>query len=159
MLSCNLRTFPPLYFQLACKNDSPYLLKLSDSFKCKIYSISGKTEIPHVVEPASLTNESVIKVSFTAKVSGTYRMNFSLNNVAIGDAEIFRKYSPGMHVGRSYHISCVKKYECTGDCKIFTPRGRTPKVLYLAYQVTFNNFVGCTYNSLSIEHGLSFLPS
>ena len=86
---------PTLYFQLACKNGSPYLLKLSDSFKCEIYSISGETEIPHVVEPASLTNESVIKVSFTAKVSGTYRMNFSLNNVAIGEAEIFRKYSPG----------------------------------------------------------------
>lgn len=84
--------------QLVRKNGSPYLFKLSDSFRCKVFSIAGKAEIPFVVEPTSLVDESTIKVSFTARVSGTYRMNFLVNDQGIGGTEVFRKYLPGVCV-------------------------------------------------------------
>ena len=81
--------------QLVSKNGSPYEFKLSDVFHCRITSIAGKAEIPHVVEPTSLEGHSTIKVSFTARVSGQYRIVISVNDKPISSREIFRKFSPG----------------------------------------------------------------
>ena len=101
--------------QLVCRNGSPYLFKVSDSFKCRIVSIAGKAEIPHVVEPASLVDQSVIRVSFTAKVSGLYRLSLMLNNSPISSGEIFRKYLPGLCMCVCVCL-CVYVYVCVCTC-------------------------------------------
>ncbi len=84
-----------LHLQLVSKNGSPYEIKVSDTFHCRITSIAGKAEIPHVVEPTSLDGHSTIKVSFTARVSGQYRIVIKVNDKPISSGEIFRKYKPG----------------------------------------------------------------
>lgn len=84
-----------LTIKLVCKNGSPYLLKLSDSFGCRIASVASKMEIPHVVEPTSLEGQSQVEVAFTAKVAGHYRINLMASGKAIGSGEIVRNYLPG----------------------------------------------------------------
>ena len=77
------------------KNGSPYLLKASDAFRCRITSTAGKMEIPHVVEPASLLDQSEVKVSFSAKVSGQYKISLKVNLQSVGKGEVVRNYLPG----------------------------------------------------------------
>lgn len=82
--------------QLVSKNSSPYVLKTYDTFSCRIISITDKVDIPHVVEPAQIVGESSIKVSFTAKTSGQYRIVLRVKHETIGGQEIFRRYLPGV---------------------------------------------------------------
>lgn len=82
---------------MVSENGSPYCMKSSDaySFTCSIVTDNGNAEIPYVREPMNLVNQSSIKVSFTAKVSGIYKMKLKL---ATNTWEINRKYLPGKHV-------------------------------------------------------------
>ncbi len=59
--------------------------------------MSSRTVIPHVIEPTSLVGESVIKVSFTTKISGQYKIKVDVNNSNLSgdDIPVFRRYIPG----------------------------------------------------------------
>ena len=88
------------------EDGSPYKLGHSDVFSSHVTPI-GRTnnrEIPHVVEPTSLEGHSTIKVSFTARVSGQYKIVIRVNNRPIGSREIFRMYKPGKMIARMYKV-------------------------------------------------------
>ncbi len=79
------------------EDGSPYRLRQSDVF-CSRVTPTGRAnnrEIRHTVEPEPLEGHSTIKVSFTARVSGQYRIDIYLNGRPIGSGEIVRNYMPG----------------------------------------------------------------
>ena len=88
--------------QLTCNNESPYLLQTSDSLWCRVaHKGSSTTVIPHVIEPTPPTSHSLIKVSFTTRLSGSYEVDIRVNNKTIGGKIISRNYIPGT---RMYNI-------------------------------------------------------
>ena len=86
-----------LYTQLTCNNESPYLLQTSDSLWCRVAhkGEASTTVIPHVIEPTPPTGHSLIKVSFTTRLSGSYEIDIRVNNKTIGCKIITRNYIPG----------------------------------------------------------------
>lgn len=74
-----------------------YKLQPSDNVLVKVSHLSSHTTLLHAIEPASLSGEETIKISFTPKLIGEYSVCVSLNGSPIGrDREaISRHYKPG----------------------------------------------------------------
>jgi hypothetical protein len=84
--------------QFFCKNGSPYQLKAADLFQCRVIATAGgKVEVPYVVEPASLVDQTELKVSFTAKVSGQYLIRVKINEFQLLKEDGVRMYLPGWY--------------------------------------------------------------
>lgn len=89
-------TCPSWIPQLSCNNESPYSLQTSDSLWCRVvHKGTTTTVIPHVIEPTPPTSHSIIKVSFTTRLSGNYEVDIRVNNKTVGGHIITRSYRPG----------------------------------------------------------------
>ena len=81
-----------------------------DLFVHDVYHVESSNEITCVLEPSSLLGESIIRVSYTARIAGTYIATFAVNNQLIG-GEFRRQYIPGNRCYTNHFYSPA--YACT----------------------------------------------